>query len=816
MAKTATASKSAGARSALQPSAPSKPVESEKERTDRQLRKLAERNPEFFRHLQNQNLISSKITVNSLSNASGLSDGMELTGDDANAAYYAKKLGIKDGKINASFKRDGLDFLLDGINLDVSGRSKKRVGSDSDDDGDEDEQDNLDDFGGLGGDDDEDDDDDDDEDEDEDDEDMNDMDMGGLDDSDNGIQDSEDEDMLDMDDDDEEDEDDEDEEEDEEDEDDEDDVEDEDDGKQAKPAAPAPVSGKYVPPHLRKLAETKSEQYMRLKRQLQGLLNRLSDANLESIVIGIESALGSNSRHDVTEIITDIIISYIGENANMLESFIATYASMVAALHNTIGLDFGAHFVQKLMEQFEASRNQFLDAAETADQEARKNELETVNKRCSNFATMLAMLYNFQVVSCVLIYDVVRLAMASLNELDVEVLLRILRFSGHQLRSDDPASLKDIVLLVKEATGKVDQTKISMRVKFMVETIMDLKNNKRKQNDSNAANHIQQDRIKKAIAGIVKKRSLYGVEPLRVSLDDIRSVDTKGKWWIVGAAWAGHNGDGTSSKRGADGAGDTVSSATKDASQQLLELARKHKMNTDVRRSIFVVLMSSEDCLDAFERLLKLNLKDKQEREIVRVIMHCCVQEKVYNPYYALVAEQFCKHSHGFKITLQFALWDALKAMGGDDSSRGYLDDGEGGSEYAGKDGLRRISNLAKLYCHLINNESLALMILKSTNFAMLSQMQILFFRLLFANLMTTPVVKASSSSQASDIKFVKLFQRLKAQHELAGLCEGLLLFFQMHIAPQLKAGQILLLGIKDQDVDLYKRRVKTIKQILA
>ncbi len=37
----------------------------------------------------------------------------------------------------------------------------------------------------------------------------------------------------------------------------------------------------------------------------------------------------------------------------------------------------------------------------------------------------------------------------------------------------------------------------------------------------------------------------------------------------------------------------------------MLDLARKQRMNTDIRRNIFCVLMSSEDYLDAFEKLLR-------------------------------------------------------------------------------------------------------------------------------------------------------------------------------------------------------------------
>jgi hypothetical protein len=37
-------------------------------------------------------------------------------------------------------------------------------------------------------------------------------------------------------------------------------------------------------------------------------------------------------------------------------------------------------------------------------------------------------------------------------------------------------------------------------------------------------------------------------------------------------------------------------------------------MNTDVRRAIFMILMSSEDYLDAYAKIMKLGLKHKQVR----------------------------------------------------------------------------------------------------------------------------------------------------------------------------------------------------------
>jgi nucleolar MIF4G domain-containing protein 1 len=39
-----------------------------------------------------------------------------------------------------------------------------------------------------------------------------------------------------------------------------------------------------------------------------------------------------------------------------------------------------------------------------------------------------------------------------------------------------------------------------------------------------------------------------------------------------------------------------------------------------------------------------------QEREIVRVLVDCCLQEKAYNPYYAHLGAKFCHYSYNHKV----------------------------------------------------------------------------------------------------------------------------------------------------------------------
>ena len=51
-----------------------------------------------------------------------------------------------------------------------------------------------------------------------------------------------------------------------------------------------------------------------------------------------------------------------------------------------------------------------------------------------------------------------------------------------------------------------------------------------------------------------------------------------------------------------------------------MELSQKQRMNSDIWRNIFCTIMTSEKFLDMFEKLLKLGLKDHQEREIIHVL----------------------------------------------------------------------------------------------------------------------------------------------------------------------------------------------------
>jgi nucleolar MIF4G domain-containing protein 1 len=61
---------------------------------------------------------------------------------------------------------------------------------------------------------------------------------------------------------------------------------------------------------------------------------------------------------------------------------------------------------------------------------------EPSGKECSNLIVLLSELYNFQVISCILVYDIIRnLLSAELTEYVVELLLKLLRSTYQSLAS---------------------------------------------------------------------------------------------------------------------------------------------------------------------------------------------------------------------------------------------------------------------------------------------------------------------------------------------------------------------------------------------
>lgn len=357
---------------------------------------------------------------------------------------------------------------------------------------------------------------------------------------------------------------------------------------------------------------------------------------------------------------------------------------------------------------------------------------------------------------------------------------------GPQLRQDDPSSLKDIVLLIQPAVAKAGEDALSVRTKFMIDVITDLKNNKVKSaiGASVTSEHIT--KMRKILGSLNNSRVIRASEPISISRADIHDSSKKGKWWLVGASWK--EDPLVAARKELSGAATKEAPAMEDDSEaepDLGDLAKAHRMNTDVRRSIFVAIMSANDFQDAHVRLLKLRLKRAQEFEIPRVLLHCAMEEQAHNPYYTLIARRLCGElGRRIKMSFMFAIWNVFKRMG----ERGDLDDDDfDPDDEENGVSMKAVVNLAKMYGMLITDGSLTLGILKNLNFAYLQPKTKTFVEILVISIIQqsqkTKRAKKKSDSNESGRDEESLMQIFLRVQETPQAAKGLIYFIRKVVA---------------------------------
>lgn len=147
-------------------------------------------------------------------------------------------------------------------------------------------------------------------------------------------------------------------------------------------------------------------------------------------------------------------------------------------------------------------------------------------------------------------------------------------------------------------------------------------------------------------------------------------------------------------------------------------IARQQRMNTDIRRAIFISIMSAQDYLDAFSKLEKLSLKNKQVLEIPRIVLHCLLADSGsngYNHYYALVANKICERYSHLSKSFQFLFWDVIKKF--EDKEFDSESDTDEEDDLDDKEKLLRISNQGRFFGSLLANDILKLDVFKHVPF---------------------------------------------------------------------------------------------------
>ena len=154
------------------------------------------------------------------------------------------------------------------------------------------------------------------------------------------------------------------------------------------------------------------------------------------------------------------------------------------------------------------------------------------------------------------------------------------------------------------------------------------------------------------------KRANQGAMPVpcaqNLEWDELRS--SRGRWWKrIGL-------ETTEAK--AKQSRDLKAALDKITTNDVEELAAKHRMRTRGRRLAFVAVTGARDAEDAYHRCLELG-KGADDRDVSSVLIHCCLLEQRYNPFYSAVCLLWLrdKAQKSRSFALKLSIWTALKSL---------------------------------------------------------------------------------------------------------------------------------------------------------
>lgn len=159
---------------------------------------------------------------------------------------------------------------------------------------------------------------------------------------------------------------------------------------------------KYVPPHMRarlaaavaasdvaadavEMDPKRREKLLRLKKLLKGNLNRLSETNMHKIATDIDNLYMQNSRHDMNNTMSTLIVDALITNVLAPERMVMEHMMLIAVLHANVGTEVGAHMLEVLIDRFHVM---FRNGIEQYDVE---------DKTLDNVVLILCHMYTFKV-----------------------------------------------------------------------------------------------------------------------------------------------------------------------------------------------------------------------------------------------------------------------------------------------------------------------------------------------------------------------------------------------------------------------------------
>ncbi|KAI1074351.1 MIF4G-domain-containing protein [Whalleya microplaca] len=376
--------------------------------------------------------------------------------------------------------------------------------------------------------------------------------------------------------------------------------------------------GTYIPPaRLRALqaqiTDKSTKEYQRmaweaLKKSVNGLVNKVNVSNIKQVAPELFNENLIRGR--------GLFCRSIMKAQAAALPFTPVLAAM-AAIVNTKLPQVGELLLKRLVMQF---------------RKAFKRNDKAV---CLSSTTFIAHLINQQVVHEMLAAQILLLLLQKPTDDSVEIAVGLMKEVGsHMEEMSGPIAMA----VFDQFRNILHEADIDKRVQYQIEVLFQIRKDRFKDNPS----------VKEELDLIEEEDQITHRIELDAEIDvqeglNIFKYDPE--WEENEAAYkrlkAEILGEGSDDEEDDD---DEDESSEEEEEEKAMEI--KDQSNTDLvnlRKTIYLTIMSSVDPEEAVHKLMKLNLPAGQEPELPSMIVECCAQEKTYSKFFGLIGERFSK-----------------------------------------------------------------------------------------------------------------------------------------------------------------------------
>lgn len=264
---------------------------------------------------------------------------------------------------------------------------------------------------------------------------------------------------------------------------------------------------------------------------------------------------------------------------------------------------------------------------------------------CLSATTFIAHLCNQQVAHEIVALQILALLLERPTNDSVEIAVGFMREVGQYLAEVSPKANTGVF---ERFRTTLHEASIDKRVQYMIEVLFQIRKEKFKDHPTIPEELDLVEEEDQITHYLSLDDELDVQEKLGIFQFDEEYEENEQKYNEIKKEILGDDSDEEDGDEGAEDAADGAAGEDETAvaqrpEEKRLEILDETNTNlTNLRRTIYLTIMSSVDFEECTHKLLKVRMASGQERELCNMVIECCSQERTYSRFYGLIAGRFC------------------------------------------------------------------------------------------------------------------------------------------------------------------------------